>query len=145
MLWWSTPIKWACTLCQREVRGHGRRRKPKAFSLLGWRIKDKLLLRHHLHHQHHHVIYFHAIGIEARPVPPINDGHTTCEDARWHITNSSNHWSNLSTCKYSTHCLCFSQHWTLQDIYFFKKLEDVFKMVYHQTGYYPVTMLCWNI
>jgi hypothetical protein len=38
-------------------------------------------------------------GLTSRTLPPMNQGRQTCEDAGWHLTCSSNHWSNLDTCK----------------------------------------------
>jgi hypothetical protein len=35
----------------------------------------------------------------SRTLLPMNQGRQTCEDAGWHLTCSSNHWSNLDTCK----------------------------------------------
>jgi hypothetical protein len=37
--------------------------------------------------------------LTSRILPPMNQGRQTCEDAGWHLTFSSNHWSNLNTCK----------------------------------------------
>ena len=38
-------------------------------------------------------------GTTDRSLPPRNEGRQMCEDAGWHLTYSSNHWSNLTTCK----------------------------------------------
>jgi hypothetical protein len=38
-------------------------------------------------------------GTTYRCLPPQNEGRELCEEAGWHLTYSSNHWSNLDTCK----------------------------------------------
>ena len=38
-------------------------------------------------------------GTTNRSLPPRNEGRQMCEDVGWHLTYSSNHWSNLTTCK----------------------------------------------
>jgi hypothetical protein len=38
-------------------------------------------------------------GLTSRTLPLMNEGRQVCEDAGWHLTYTSNHWSNLDTCK----------------------------------------------
>ena len=38
-------------------------------------------------------------GTTTRSLPPMNQGRKKCEEAGWHITHTSNHWSNLDSCK----------------------------------------------
>jgi hypothetical protein len=38
-------------------------------------------------------------GLISRTLPPMNEGRQVCEDTGWHLTYTSNHWSNLDTCK----------------------------------------------
>jgi hypothetical protein len=47
------------------------------------------------------VFHFQVIfqGLTSRTLPTMNQGRQTCEDAGWHLPCSSNHWSNLDTCK----------------------------------------------
>ena len=38
-------------------------------------------------------------GTTSRSLPSMNLGRKTCEKIGWHITHTSNHWSNLDSCK----------------------------------------------
>jgi hypothetical protein len=48
-----------------------------------------------------HILPFQVIftRITKKCLPPMNTGQKLCKNVGWHITNSSNHWSNLNTCK----------------------------------------------
>ena len=38
-------------------------------------------------------------GTTSRSLPPMNLGRKMCEEVGWHITHTTNHWSNLDSCK----------------------------------------------
>jgi hypothetical protein len=38
-------------------------------------------------------------GLTSCSLPPLNDGRHDCNNVGWHLTQSSNHWSTLDTCK----------------------------------------------
>jgi hypothetical protein len=69
-----------------------------------------------------------------KSLPPMNKGRRLCENAGWDITNLSNHWSNLATCKDFVEI--FLQPYKLKQIEKLRLKEDT-----------PIIWLidCWSV